>query len=187
MLSRCEWAQSRDQFYIDYHDTEWGVPVHDDRALFEFLVLEGFQAGLSWRTILAKRENFRVAFANFEPARVADYGEVQVAALLANPGIVRNQSKIRAAITNAAAFLRVQQEFGSFDAYIWRFVDGKPVRNRWRAASEVPASTAASDALSRDLIGRGFKYAGSTICYAHMQATGMVNDHTVDCFRYLEV
>ncbi|MCC7130697.1 MAG: DNA-3-methyladenine glycosylase I, partial [Anaerolineae bacterium] len=123
----------------------------------------------------------------FEPARVADYGEVQVAALLANPGIVRNQSKIRAAITNAAAFLRVQQEFGSFDAYIWRFVDGKPVRNRWRAASEVPASTAASDALSRDLIGRGFKYAGSTICYAHMQATGMVNDHTVDCFRYLEV
>lgn len=187
MLIRCQWAQSGDQLYRDYHDHEWGVQVHDDQTLFEFLVLEGFQAGLSWRTILTKRENFRLAFDNFDPALVAQYGETQIAELLGNPGIVRNQSKIRAAITNAQAFLRVQQEFGSFDAYMWQFVGGKPIRNQWAALSQIPAKTAESDALSRDLIQRGFKYVGSTICYAHMQATGMVNDHTVDCFRYLEV
>jgi DNA-3-methyladenine glycosylase I len=186
MKTRCAWAGTG-EFYVAYHDTEWGVPVHDDRLLFEFLVLEGAQAGLSWATILRKRENYRRAFDNFEPRVVAGYGEDKVAALLADAGIVRNRLKIHAAIQNAKAFLETQKEFGSFDAYIWRFVAGKPKKNAWRTMQEIPARTAESDALSEDLIKRGFKFVGSTICYAHMQATGMVNDHTVDCFRYHEV
>lgn len=187
MLIRCAWVPAKDALYLDYHDHEWGVPIHDDRLLFEFLTLEGFQAGLSWRTILAKRDNFRAAFDGFDPAIVAGYGEEKIIELLGNPGIIRNRSKIQAAITNAQAYLRVQHKFGSFDAYIWRFVAGRPVHNQWASASEIPPRSAISDALSRDLIQRGFKYVGSTICYAHMQATGMVNDHTTDCFRYLEL
>ena len=163
------------------------MPVHDDQTLFEFLVLEGAQAGLSWSTILNKRQNYRLAFDNFDPRKVANYGEAKVAELLANPGIVRNRLKIQAAIGNAKAFITVQDEFGSFDAYIWRFVSGKPIQNAWRSLSEIPAHTPESDALSKDLLGRGFKFVGSTICYAHMQATGMVNDHLVDCFRYQQL
>ena len=185
-MNRCQWAGT-DPLMVAYHDEEWGAPVHDDRLLFEFLVLEGAQAGLSWSTILSKRENYRQAFEGFDPARVARYSEEQVARLLADPGIVRNRLKIAAAIGNARAFLAVQEEFGSFDAYIWRFVDGRPVRNTWRSMEEIPARTPQSDALSKDLIRRGFKFVGSTICYAHMQATGMVNDHTVDCFRWAEL
>ncbi len=181
---RCAWAQGGDAQYLAYHDHEWGVPVHDDRKLFEFLILEGAQAGLSWSTILKKREGYRAAFADFDPVRVAAFGETETAALLLNPGIVRNRLKIAAAVTNARAFLEVQAEFGSFDAWIWRFVDGRPIVNAWRTQSEVPARTAESDALSKDLVRRGFKFVGSTIMYAHMQATGMVNDHTVDCFRH---
>lgn len=184
---RCAWSQGGDAQYLAYHDHEWGVPVHDDRKLFEFLILEGAQAGLSWSTILRKREGYRAAFADFDPVRVAAFGEAETAALLTNPGIVRNRLKIAAAVTNARAFLDVQAEFGSFDAYVWRFVDGRPIVNAWRTQSEVPARTAESDALSKDLAGRSFKFVGSTIMYAHMQATGMVNDHTVDCFRYGEV
>lgn len=184
---RCAWAQGGDAQYLAYHDDEWGVPVHDDRRLFEFLILEGAQAGLSWSTILKKREGYRAAFADFDPVRVAAFGEAETAALLLNPGIVRNRLKIAAAVTNARAFLEVQSEFGSFDAYVWRFVDGRPIVNAWRTKSEVPARTAESDALSKDLARRGFKFVGTTIMYAHMQATGMVNDHTVDCFRYSEV
>lgn len=183
---RCAWA-GNDPLYIAYHDSEWGVPVHDDRALFEFLILEGAQAGLSWITILRKREAYRAAFAGFDAAAVAAYDDAKLAELLANPGIVRNRLKIQSAVTNARAFLRVQEEFGSFDAYIWRFVDGRPRRNAWRALSEVPAETPESRALSKDLIRRGFRFVGPTIMYAHMQATGMVNDHVVDCFRYAEV
>jgi DNA-3-methyladenine glycosylase I len=185
-LRRCAWAGS-DPLYVAYHDTEWGVPVHDDRLLFEFLVLEGAQAGLSWATILRKRENYRRAFDNFDPRLVAGYDEKKVMALLADPGIVRNRLKIAATIQNAKAFLAIQKEFGSFDAYVWRFVGGKPIKNAWRTMQEIPAQTSESDALSKDLIQRGFKFVGSTICYAHLQATGMVNDHTVDCFRYDEV
>ena len=184
---RCAWAQGGDPQYLAYHDHEWGVPVHDDRKLFEFLILEGAQAGLSWSTILKKREGYRAAFADFDPVRVAAFGETETAALLLNPGIVRNRLKIAAAVTNARAFLEVQSEFGSFDAYVWRFVDGRPIVNTWRSREEVPARTAESDALSKDLVRRGFKFVGTTIMYAHMQATGMVNDHTVDCFRYGEV
>ena len=183
---RCPWAGA-DPLYVAYHDTEWGVPVHDDRTLFEFLVLEGFQAGLSWITILRKREHFRAAFDGFDARKMAGYDERKVAELLSNPGIVRNRLKIAAAIQNAKAFLAVQDEFGSFDAYVWRFVDGRPKINAWRALSEIPARTEESDALSKDLRTRGFKFVGSTICYAHMQATGMVNDHLVDCFRYGEI
>ena len=185
-IARCAWANSS-PLYIEYHDIEWGVPVHDDRTLFEFLVLEGAQAGLSWSTILNKRQNYRLAFDNFDPLKVANYGEAKVAELLANPGIVRNRLKILAAIGNAKAFLKVQDEFGSFDAYIWRFVNGQPTQNAWRSLSEIPPHTSESDALSKDLLGRGFKFVGSTICYAHMQATGMVNDHVVDCFRYQQL
>ena len=184
MLTRCAWAAATNPLYLAYHDEEWGVPVHDDRKLFEMLILEGMQAGLSWSTILNKRANFRQAFANFEAATVATYGAAEVAALLANPGIVRNRLKIAAAIRNAQAFLAVQQEFGSFDAYIWRFVDGRPLRNAWRDLADLPAHTSVSDAMSKDLLRRGFKFVGSTICYAFMQATGMVNDHVVSCFRY---
>ena len=184
-MHRCEWARAEQM--IAYHDTEWGVPVHDDRTLFEFLILEGAQAGLSWSTILKKRAAYRQAFAEFDPTRVAAYDEDKVAQLLANPGIVRNRRKIEAAIGNARAFLAIQREFGSFDAYVWRFVGGQPKVNAWRSLAELPTTTPESEALSRDLARRGFKFIGSTICYAFMQAVGMVNDHVVDCFRYGEL
>jgi DNA-3-methyladenine glycosylase I len=180
--ARCPWPTT--ERCIAYHDTEWGVPLHDDRRLFEFLVLEGAQAGLSWLTILNKRENYRRAFDGFDPGKVARYGARKVAALLADPGIVRNRLKIAAAIRNAQAFLAVQREFGSFDRYIWRFTGGRPIQNAWRTLKQVPARTPESDAMSRDLRERGFKFVGSTICYAHMQATGMVNDHLVTCPRH---
>lgn len=183
---RCAWT-GNDPLMIEYHDREWGVPLHDDRKLFEFLILEGMQAGLSWSIILRKRENFRKAFHDFDPARVARYTGRDVTRLLADAGIIRNRLKIEAAINNARRFLEVQQEFGSFDRYMWQFVDGRPIRNRFKALGELPAKTAVSDALSRDLLRRGFKFAGSTIVYAHMQATGMVNDHLTSCFRYREV
>ena len=182
---RCAWA--RGEIHIDYHDREWGVPVHDDRLLFEFLILEGAQAGLSWDTILRKREHYRAAFDNFQARAVAAYDQRKVAALLADPGIVRNRLKITSAIRNAQAFLAVQDAFTSFDAYVWRFVDGQPKKNAWRTVQEVPARTRESDALSRDLKQRGFTFVGSTICYAFMQAMGMVNDHLVECFRYAEI
>ncbi len=182
---RCAWA--RDELSIAYHDTEWGVPLHDESGLFEFLVLEGAQAGLSWSTILRKRANYRRAFDRFDARKVARYGAAKIAALLADEGIVRNRLKVAAAVTNAQLFLEVQKEFGSFDAYIWRFVGGRPLQNRWRASETVPALTAESDAMSRDLARRGFKFVGSTICYAFMQATGMVNDHAVTCFRHAEL
>ena len=185
-LHRCVWCGT-DPLYVAYHDTEWGVPVHDDRLLFEFLILEGAQAGLSWITILRKRENYRRAFAGFDAEKVARYGPRQIERLLADPGIVRNRLKVQAAVNNAQRFLEVQEAFGSFDAYIWRFVDGKPIVNRRKSLSQIPASTKESDALGKDLKARGFKFVGSTICYAHMQATGMVNDHLVDCFRHAEV
>ncbi len=187
MTTRCAWASPTDPLYLAYHDTEWGVPLHDDRALFEFLVLEGAQAGLSWATILHKRENYRKAFDRFDPRKVARYDARKVKALLADAGIVRNRLKIAAAIQNAKAFLAVQKEFGSFDAYIWQFVGGKPIKNAWRTLKDIPAQTPESAAMSRDLLKRGFKFVGPTICYAHMQATGMVNDHVVDCFRYEQV
>ena len=183
MQTRCGWV-SADPLYLDYHDTEWGVPLHDDRRLFEMLILEGAQAGLSWITILRKREGYRAAFDNFDAQRVAAYDDDKVAELLANPGIVRNRLKIAAAIQSARSFLAIQSGYGSFDAYIWQFVGGVPKVNAWRTLQEIPASTAESDAMSKDLARRGFKFVGSTICYAFMQATGMVNDHTVDCFRY---
>jgi len=183
--NRCAWAKN--EFAIRYHDEEWGVPVHDDRTLFEFLILEGAQAGLSWDTILKKREHYRRVFHNFDPKKVAHYDARKVQRLLADPGIVRNRLKITAAIQNAKAFLIVQKEFGSFDQYLWRFVDGKPRQNARKALQEIPARTSESDALSDDLLERGFKFVGSTICYAFMQAVGMVNDHTVDCFRHGEV
>ncbi len=170
-----------------YHDTEWGVPLHDDRGLFEFLVLEGMQAGLSWITILRKRENLRRAFSRFDPRRIAAYGERDVRRLLEDPGIIRNRLKIEAAINNARLFLETQGEFGSFDSYIWGFVDGRPIRNRFRSLTELPARTPLSDTISKDLKGRGFKFTGSTIVYAHMQATGMVNDHMLYCFRHREI
>jgi len=184
-VTRCAWA--RDALSIQYHDREWGVPLHDDRALFEFLILEGAQAGLSWSTILSKRPAYRAAFDRFDPRKVARYGEEKIAALLANPGIVRNRLKVRAAVRNAQAFLAVQKEFGSFDAYVWQFVGGRPLQSRWRRIEEVPARTAHSDALSKDLAKRGFSFVGSTICYAFMQATGMVNDHAMGCFRRKEL
>jgi DNA-3-methyladenine glycosylase I len=176
-----------DPLYTAYHDQEWGTPIHDDRKLFEFLILEGFQAGLSWGTILHKRENFRHAFDGFDPQSIAHYGEEKILALLANPGIIRNRLKIRAAVTNAQAFIRIQQELNSFDAYIWEFVGGKPKVNAWHTISDIPSRSVESDGMSKDLLQRGFKFVGSTICYAHMQATGMVNDHTIDCFRYHQV
>jgi DNA-3-methyladenine glycosylase I len=185
MKTRCPWA--RNEFSIPYHDEEWGVPVHDDRTWFEFLILEGAQAGLSWDTILRKRERYREVFDGFDAARVARYSDRKVAQLLADPGIVRNRLKIASTIQNAKSFLAVQKEFGSFDAYIWQFTGGKPIVNRRRSMKELPARTAESDALSKDLLRRGFKFVGSTICYAMMQGTGMVNDHLVDCFRYKQV
>jgi len=186
MKQRCDWVGS-DPLYIQYHDMEWGVPVYDDRKLFEFLILEGMQAGLSWLTILRKRENFRRAFDNFDPETVARYEEPKIQELLADAGIIRNRLKVRAAVSNARAFLKVQQEWGSFSNYMWRFVDGKPKINAWKTVAELPASTPESDAMSKDLKNRGFKFVGSTICYAHMQAVGMVNDHTVNCFRRQEL
>jgi DNA-3-methyladenine glycosylase I len=183
--TRCSWATT--PLLQQYHDAEWGVPVHDDRTLFEFLLLEGAQAGLSWQTILQRRDGYRRAFANFDPALVAQYDEAKIAALLADPGIIRNRLKIEAAVINARAFLQVQAEFGSFDRYIWRFVGGKPIINHWASSTENPAQTAESDAMSKDLKRRGFKFVGSTICYAFMQATGMVNDHAVTCFRHAQI
>ncbi len=184
---RCDWVPLSDPLYVRYHDEEWGVPVHDDRLLFEFLVLEGAQAGLSWITILRKRENYRAAFDHFDPEKVALYDERKIGELMQNSGIVRNRRKIEAAVHNAKLFLEVREEFGSFDRFIWKFVDGKPIINRWKSDKEIPAGTPESDVMSKELKKRGFKFVGSTICYAHMQATGMVNDHTVDCFRYDEV
>jgi DNA-3-methyladenine glycosylase I len=183
---RCGWQGTQD-LYVRYHDREWGVPLHDDRRLFEFLVLEGAQAGLSWFTILRKREAYRKAFEGFDPARVARYGARDVRRLLADAGIVRNRLKIESAVTNARAFLAVQREFGSFDRYIWGFVDGKPIVNRRRSLRHIPPHTPLSDVISKDLKRRGFRFVGSTIVYAHMQATGMVNDHLVTCFRWAEV
>ena len=182
-VQRCSWAES-DPLYQAYHDEEWGIPVHDDRRFFEMLILEGAQAGLSWITILRKRDAYRQAFDRFDPRKVARYDAARQSLLLQNPGIVRNRLKVGAAIVNARAFLDVQVEFGSFDSYIWRFVDGRPRQNAWRSAGKVPARTDQSDAMSADLRARGFKFVGSTICYAFMQATGLVNDHVVGCFRY---
>ncbi len=182
---RCTWA--RNDLALRYHDEEWGVPVHDDLRWFEFLLLEGAQAGLSWDTILRKRENYRAAFAGFDPAKIAKFDQRRIAKLLVDNGIVRNRLKIQSAISNAKSFLAVQNEFGSFDKYIWRFVDGRPRINKWRTMKNVPATTIESDAMSKDLLKRGFRFVGSTICYAMMQATGMVNDHVVDCFRYKEL
>ncbi len=184
-VRRCEWATT--ELSIAYHDQEWGVPVHDDRTLFEFLILEGAQAGLSWETILKKREGYRAAFDNFDPAKVARYGKGKVESLLRDPAIVRNRRKVESAIQNAKAYIAVQEEFDSFDAYLWRFVDGAPKRNAWRSLKQLAAQTPESKALSKDLLRRGFKFVGPTICYAFMQAVGMVNDHVVECFRYTQV
>jgi len=184
--ARCAWAGS-DALYQQYHDTEWGVPVHDDQRLFEFLILEGAQAGLSWITILRKRENYRAAFDDFDATRIARYDANKIESLLQNTGIVRNRLKVQAAIINAQKFLEIQESHGSFDAFVWQFVGGKPRNNHWRGLAEVPASTVESDAMSKMLKQRGFKFVGSTICYAFMQATGMVNDHTVNCFRYAKL
>ena len=186
MMNRCQWAGD-DPVYIEYHDKEWGVPVHDDKKLFEFIILEGAQAGLSWLTILKRRENYRKAFADFEPEKVARFNEKKINELLTDSGIIRNKLKIRSAVTNAQAFLKIQEEFGSFDAYSWQFVGGKCKVNKVKAIKEIPATSEESDALSKDLKKRGFKFVGSTIVYAHMQAVGMVNDHTTDCFRYREL
>jgi DNA-3-methyladenine glycosylase I len=184
-ISRCPWPEG--DLYIAYHDTEWGVPVHDDRALFEFLILEGAQAGLSWHTVLKKREHYRAAFDQFDPEKVARYTHAKIKKLLANPGLIRNRLKMASAVRNARAFLAVREEFGSFDSYIWRFVEGRPIINHPRSMKDVPARTAVSDAMSKDLKQRGFNFIGSTICYANMQAIGMVNDHLVDCFRHREL
>ncbi len=186
MPMRCAWV-GEEPLYVAYHDQEWGVPVHDDRRLFEFLVLEGAQAGLSWLTILKKREGYREAFAGFEPANVAAFGPADIERLLSNPGIVRNRLKIEAALANARAFLRTQEEFGSFAAYVWQFVDGETIHNEWRTMAEIPTTTPEAERLSVDLKRRGFRFVGPKIVYAHMQATGMVNDHTVDCFRWREL
>ncbi len=190
MKTRCAWLDhfgKVTELDIKYHDEEWGVPIHDDRLLFEFLILEGAQAGLSWTTILNKRDNYRKAYDNFEPRKVAKYSEAKQQKLLSNPGIVRNRLKVSASITNAKAFLNVQKEFGSFDKYIWGFVDNQPKQNNWKSLEEISATTQESDAMSKDLKKRGFKFVGPTICYAFMQATGLVNDHTTDCFRYKEL
>jgi len=186
MKKRCRWTGT-DPLYIKYHDTEWGIPLHDDRKLFELLILEGVQAGLSWLTILKKRENYRKLFNNFDPRKIARYDSDTIDSLLSNKGIIRNRLKIEAAVQNARAFMDVQREFGNFDAYIWQFVGGRPVKNAWKRQEEIPTSTKESVAMSNDLKKRGFKFVGPTICYSFMQAAGMVNDHIVDCFRYDEV
>jgi DNA-3-methyladenine glycosylase I len=186
-VCRCPWADLSKPDYVEYHDKEWGVPLHDDRRIFEFLILEGAQAGLSWYTVLRKRENYRIAFDYFDPEKVAGYGEDEFQELIANQGIIRNRAKILAAINNAKRFLEVQRGFGTFDTYIWKFVGGKPIVNEIRELEDYRATSPESDALSKDLLKRGFKFVGSTICYAHMQATGMVNDHMVNCFRRREI
>ena len=186
MKRRCKWAGS-DPLYLDYHDKEWGVPVHDDRRLFEMLILEGAQAGLSWITILKKREAYRQAFDNFDPHKVSNYSEARLRQLLKNAGIIRNRLKIQAAVQNAKAFLRVADEFGSFDRYIWQFVGHRSIQNHWKRQQDIPARTAESDVMTKDLKKRGFKFVGSTICYAFMQAVGMVNDHVIDCFRHSQI
>jgi len=186
MATRCSWADASD-LYRRYHDKEWGIPVHDDRTLFEFLILEGAQAGLSWRQILERRDGYRRAFDGFNPEKIARYDDARLQALLADPGIVRNRAKVGAAVTNARAFLEVRERFDSFDAFVWQFVAGRPIQNSWRSVDEVPASTLESDAMSRELKRMGFKFVGSTICYAFMQAVGMVNDHVTGCFRWPEV
>jgi DNA-3-methyladenine glycosylase I len=183
MKTRCSWSEGS-ELYQSYHDQEWGVPQHDDRVLFEFLLLEGAQAGLSWSTILNKRQGYRKLFADFDVHKVARFSAKKIAEMLEDPSIVRNRAKVNSAVGNARAFIEVQQKFGSFDTYIWQFVYGQPIRNHWKTLAEVPANTPASDAMSKDLKKRGFKFVGTTICYAFMQATGMVNDHTVDCFRH---
>jgi DNA-3-methyladenine glycosylase I len=187
MCKRCAWVEGQFPEYIKYHDEEWGVPVHDDKKHFEFLILEGAQAGLSWSTILKRREGYRKAFADFDVEQVAQFNEQILNGLLLDKGIIRNKLKVYATVTNANAFIKVQQEFASFDKYIWSFVDGKPIIGNWEKSSQVPATTPESDALSKDLVKRGFKFVGSTIIYAHMQACGLVNDHTTDCFRYQEI
>ena len=186
MKTRCDWANG-DPLYIEYHDNEWGVPLHDDRRLFEFLILDAAQAGLSWLLILKKRENYRKAFSNFDARRIARYDERKITALLNDPGIVRNRLKVTSAVRNAKGFLQAQKDFGSFDKFIWQFTGGKTIRNSWKTISEVPAKTAESDAMSRELKKRGFSFVGSTICYAFMQAAGMVNDHLTTCFRHKQV
>ena len=183
--TRCIWSE-KDPLYIEYHDKEWGVPVYDDAKLFEFLILETFQAGLSWITVLKKRENFRQAFDNFDYKKIANYDETKFDELIQNAGIIRNKLKIKATITNAQAFIKIQNEFGSFSKYIWQFTNHKPINNKWKCIEEIPANTPLSDEISKDMKKRGFKFVGSTVMYAHMQATGMVNDHTLDCFRYKE-
>lgn len=180
---RCAWLNNS-PLMVEYHDIEWGVPVHDDCTLFEFLILEGAQAGITWQTVLNKRENYRKALSGFHPAKIARYGNKDVKRLLGNPGIIRNRLKIAATILNAKKFLEIQKEFGSFDTYIWQFVGGKPIKNEFKSLSEIPPTTKESDAMSKDLLKRGFKFVGSTICYAFMEAVGMANDHTTDCFRY---
>lgn len=185
-LTRCHWARNDEQ-EAHYHDTEWGVPVHDDKKHFEFILLDGFQAGLSWRTILHKRANFAKAFNQFDYKKIAKYKEAKIQKLMQDKGIIRNQLKIRSTVTNALAFMEVQKEFGSFDKYIWQFTDGKTIKNKWKSHEEVPATTPESDAMSKNLKKHGFKFVGSTICYAYMQAAGMVNDHETSCFRYKEV
>jgi DNA-3-methyladenine glycosylase I len=190
LITRCAWLENHSKpsgLDINYHDEEWGVPIHDDNTLFEFLILEGAQAGLSWTTILKKRDNYRKAYDNFDPKRVVKFSESKQQELLQNEGIVRNRLKVLASVTNAKAFLEVQKEYGSFDKYIWGFVDGKTIQNSWKSMKEIPVTTIESDRMSKDLKKRGFKFVGSTICYAFMQATGMINDHTTDCFRYLEL
>lgn len=184
---RCAWVPLDNPLYVQYHDEEWGVPVHDERLLFEFLVLEGAQAGLSWLTILKRRENYRAAFDNFNPQKIALYDEKKIAELMQNSGTIRNRLKIGGTVINARAFLEIQAKHGSFDSYIWNFVDGKPIVNKWKSIKEIPPKTPLSDTISKDLKKKGFKFVGSTIIYAHMQATGMVNDHTTDCFRYNEL
>jgi DNA-3-methyladenine glycosylase I len=186
MPTRCVWAESSD-LYRAYHDNEWGVPVHDDRTLFEFLILEGAQAGLSWRLILERREGYRRAFEGFDPERIVRFTPQRIESLLADPGIVRNRAKVEATVTNSRAYIEVCERYGSFDAYVWQFVGGKPIQNAWRSVNEVPASTLESDAMSRELKKLGFKFVGSTICYAFMQAVGLVNDHVVTCFRWKQV
>lgn len=187
MCKRCEWVEGQFEEYVRYHDEEWGIPVHEDRKHFEFLILEGAQAGLSWSTILKRREGYRNAFANFDVEVVAEYSNEFLEGLLKDKGIIRNRLKVFGAATNAREFIKVQKEFGSFDDYIWSFVNGKPIVNSWKKMAEVPATSHESDALSKDLKKRGFKFVGSTIIYAHMQACGLVNDHTTDCFRYQEI
>jgi len=186
MNKRCDWSGA-EPIYVDYHDKEWGVPVHDDRMHFEMIILDGAQAGLSWITILKRRDSYREAFDNFDAVKVSRYNDKKVEKLLTNPGIIRNRLKVNSAVKNAQAFLKIQEEFGSFDDYIWQFVNHKTIQNKWKKMAELPAKTAESDAMSKDLKKRGFSFVGSTICYAYMQAAGMINDHTADCFRYKEV